>query len=276
MEMTSELKEQQYKDSFKFNARVALHAKYSTNKYPWPLWIFDQIDQVKDAHVLELGCGNGLLWKANAIRIPQDWNLTLSDFSQGMLKETQNNLNAQIKNVAYIEIDAEEIKYPDNTFDIVIANNILYHVRHIKKALAEISRVLKADGKLYSTTMGSNHMKELKSIMAEFNPSSKYEDSLSVLAESFSLKNGEQQLKEFFAEVKLVTYQDSLEVTDAEAIVNYFLSCNGLTRDTIVLKEDEQARFKDFIARKIAAKGKIYISKESGMFISTGKTQYLK
>jgi ubiquinone/menaquinone biosynthesis C-methylase UbiE len=271
MTTPSQLKEQQYNDPSKFNTRVYLHAKYSTNKYPWPLWIFDQIDPVKNAKVLELGCGNGLLWRVNAKRVPTDWEITLSDFSQGMLAETKSNIGESIKNVNYVEIDAEEIKYPDHTFDIIIANNMLYHMRNVKQALAEIRRVLKAEGKLYSTTMGSRNMQEMKAIVAEFNPLSRYEDSLSLLSENFSLENGEQQLKDFFKEVSLVRYEDALEVTDAEPLVNYIGSCNGLTRDNVALKEEEQSLFKDFIDKKIAACGKIHISKESGMFISTGR-----
>jgi len=86
MKVTSALKAQQYQDSLKLNARVSLHSKYSTNQYPWPIWLFDHIDQVNNAHVLELGCGNGLIWKANAARVPKDWSIVLSDFSEGMIK----------------------------------------------------------------------------------------------------------------------------------------------------------------------------------------------
>jgi hypothetical protein len=60
MGIASGLKEQQYNDSSKFSDRIYLHSKFSTNKYPWPHWVFDNIDKTRNARVLELGCGIGI------------------------------------------------------------------------------------------------------------------------------------------------------------------------------------------------------------------------
>jgi ubiquinone/menaquinone biosynthesis C-methylase UbiE len=79
----------QYKDSSNFSARVELHRRFSTNKYGWHRWVFDHIKAAPDSNVLELGCGPGLLWRANRDRIPDDWHITLSDFSPGMLQEAR-------------------------------------------------------------------------------------------------------------------------------------------------------------------------------------------
>ena len=44
----------------------------------------------------------------------------------------------------------------NNTFEIVIANSMLYHVPEIDKALSEVRRVLKKDGVFYAATSGEN------------------------------------------------------------------------------------------------------------------------
>jgi len=47
------LKDKQYIDSSDYNARILLHHKFSTNKYLWPLWIFDKIDRIEVAKCWE-------------------------------------------------------------------------------------------------------------------------------------------------------------------------------------------------------------------------------
>lgn len=49
-------------------------------------------------------------------------------------------------------IDIQNIPYEDNSFDLVIANMMLYHVPDLPRALAEVGRVLKPEGKLYTAT----------------------------------------------------------------------------------------------------------------------------
>lgn len=53
-------------------------------------------------------------------------------------------------------INIEKIPYPDDSFDYVIANHILEHVKNPDAALAEINRVLKNDGRAILQTQYSN------------------------------------------------------------------------------------------------------------------------
>ena len=84
------LLQQQYKDASNLNARVRLHARFSTNPYHWFLWIFDQFKIPGQARVLELGCGPADLWRMNLERIPPGWDITLSDFSSGMVDQARH------------------------------------------------------------------------------------------------------------------------------------------------------------------------------------------
>ena len=52
--------------------------------------------------------------------------------------------------------------YDDASFDAVIANHMLFHVPDRAKALAEMRRVLRPGGKLYTSTMGETHKKTLR------------------------------------------------------------------------------------------------------------------
>jgi cyclopropane fatty-acyl-phospholipid synthase-like methyltransferase len=62
--------QQQYRDSSNFRKRSTLVGKFSTNRYSWYRWVFDQLSIGAGSAVLELGCGPGSLWKRNLDRIP--------------------------------------------------------------------------------------------------------------------------------------------------------------------------------------------------------------
>ncbi|MFD0676455.1 MULTISPECIES: class I SAM-dependent methyltransferase [unclassified Paenibacillus] len=263
------LKDQQYSNSDKFNARIRLHAAFSTNPYPWPFWVMDQIEQAQPAKVLELGGGNGLLWMANASKIPSHWDITVSDYSEGMLNDARNNLSVLNNELKFEVMNAENINYPDHTFDIIIANHMLYHVDSREKALLEIRRVLKPSGIFYATTVGSNNMLEMKQLVKEFDPNSEYEQVLGAIEANFSLDNGKKQLLSFFADVSIVQYEDALLITESDALVDYVLSCNGLAGGKTVLDPLKAESFRAFINAKMDEHGgKLHITKESGMFVS--------
>ncbi|HEX3013988.1 MAG TPA: class I SAM-dependent methyltransferase, partial [Methanobacterium sp.] len=159
----------QYSNSKKFMARVELNRKFGTNPYKWTLWLFDQMQFKKDARILELGCGNAILWKSNLQKIPEDAHILLSDFSEGMLDDARGILGDAAERFEYDVIDAELIPYPDDSFDIIIANLMLYHIPDRKKAISEINRVLKSDGTFYATTFGLNYMKELSDLVSNYD-----------------------------------------------------------------------------------------------------------
>ncbi|WP_165452275.1 class I SAM-dependent methyltransferase [Paenibacillus thalictri] len=269
MENKGKLQQAQYADPGKFNARIYLHRKFSTNPYPWPCWVFDQFMKKEQASVLELGGGNGLLWTVNAQRIPALWDITVTDLSAGMLEDAKSNLQSASDRFRFEAMDAGNIPYPDGAFDIVIANHMLYHVGDRGRALAEIRRVLKPGGVFYASTVGSRNMMEMKEWVQDFNPESNYTDALGSIENRFSLDNGQEQLSPFFEQVQLRLYEDSLLVTEPEAIVNYVLSLNGLVSERLVMDPRLADRFKEYIEEKMTLSGgKLHIQKSSGMFVS--------
>jgi SAM-dependent methyltransferase len=48
--------------------------------------------------------------------------------------------------LAMVKMDITDIKYPNNTFDMIICNHVLEHIVDEQKALSEIKRVLKPNG----------------------------------------------------------------------------------------------------------------------------------
>jgi ubiquinone/menaquinone biosynthesis C-methylase UbiE len=256
------LRGEQYKDSSNLDARIRLHKEFSTNQYGWFRWVFDQFEIASKARILELGCGPGDLWLENLDRIPAGWEITLSDFSAGMLEKAQEKLSQQTHPFSFEIIDAQSIPYDADHFDVVIANHFLYHVPDRPKAIAEIRRVLKPGGPLYATTIGRDHLTELPELVARFAP-----EASNFLRNSeipFTLQDGAEQLSAYFLEVEMKRYPDELRVTDVNVLVDYIFSGIRLS-----LEQSRRDELTDFLQQKMAANdGVIAIKKDSGVFIA--------
>lgn len=253
------LKTDQYKDSSNLDARVEIHRRFSTNSYGWMNWVFDHILALPvNAKILELGCGPAYLWKENVSRIPSAWDITLSDLSSGMLDSAWRNLVVTGRTYNFKEIDAQSIPFADETFDAVIANHMLYHVPDKAKALAEIKRVLKIGGHFFATTVGDNHLKEITNWFRQIHKSEVWDS----FANLFTLENGLAQLQPFFPNVTLSRYVDSLHVTELEPLVAYFRS--GVRAGE--LSDEEFAKLQVDLEKELKEKGRIFITKDSGLF----------
>ena len=236
-----------------------IHQRFSTNSYGWFKWVFDMLAKLPDnARILELGCGHALLWKENVHRIPAGWNVTLSDLSSGMLDAAWRNLVVTGRAFKFEEIDAQSIPYGDETFDAVVANHMLYHVPDRPKAIAEIKRVLKPSGRLIATTVGENHMKEIMDWFRQVHISKSWES----FANSFTRESGLVQLQPFFPEITLSRYEDNLHITEIEPIMAYIHSGIRVSE----LSEEELAKLRLDLEKELKEKGKIFISKDSGLF----------
>lgn len=256
------LKTDQYKDAANLDARAMLHQRFSTNNYGWFKWIFDRLIKLPaDAKILELGCGHGLLWKENADRIPSTWDITLSDLSSGMLDSAWRNLVVTGRNYKFKEIDAQDIPFEDETFDAVIANHMLYHVPTRARAIAEIKRVLKTGSRIVATTVGGNHLKEFSEWFQQIDKGDVWE----FFANPFTLENGLEQLQPYFPNVTLSRYEDNLDVTEVEPIMAFIRSS---LRNTELLEEDLM-KIQANLERDLKEEGRIFITKDSGMFEAT-------
>lgn len=249
---------QQYKDSTNIDIRIRLHDQYSINPLHWFEWLYSKYHIEKDMHVLEIGCGSGELWQKNRELIPQA-SIILSDISQGMIKDVQETLG-DMKQFQYECFDCHHIPHPSQSFDVVIANHMLFYLKDLHQVLQEIRRVLKPQGVLYCSTYGKNHMKEITELVKEYNP--KINLSNMNLYDIFGLENGEEILKEHFESIELKKYDDYLIVDNPDDITNYILSCHGNQMEYILKDSDA---FQRFMKRKTLPALKI--TKDAGMFI---------
>ncbi len=257
------LKNEQYKDSSRLQARARLHADYSSNPYGWFEWMFDLYqDLPENARVLELGAGAGWLWLKNGRRIPSGWQIALSDFSAGMVEELRKNFAPIPRPFEFAEIDIQDIHYPDHTFDAVIANHMLYHVPDRPTAIAEVRRVLKPGGILFTATNGEHHLQEMHRIMARFG--FQPEDYLGGFAsvKGYTLENATTQLEAAFEQIELHRYDDTIVLTEPKPLVDYILSF------PVEFSAERIRALQTFVKAEFNDDGKLMITKDMGVLIA--------
>lgn len=109
-------------------------------------------------NVLEVGCGTGIYTFEMAKYFK---NILGLDISGGMLKEARKKIKNQNPtsnnvNVTFIGGDAENIPFKDSSFDCVMSINMLEHLDNIHKAVEEMKRVVKTDGKIIISIPNGN------------------------------------------------------------------------------------------------------------------------
>ena len=256
-DMETELRTQ-YQNATNINARIALHRDFSVNPEGWFPWLFRQMRLKPGMSVLELGCGNGALWLENLSHVPSEIHIVISDSSEGMVREVQHRLSED-QRFSFQTIDMDQIPFSDQSFDLVIANHVLFYSIDLNHTLKEIRRVLKPGGTLSASTYGAKHMKEITELVQEFNPEIRL--AAENLYEQFGLENGEEILKPHFEKVISRRYEDSIEISEADPLISYILSCHG-NQNRLLL--DHYKEFREYVQKKV--RGGFHITKDAGVF----------
>lgn len=252
------LRDVQYRDDSNLNARAALHRRFTTTPGDFHHWLFDQMELPAGARVLDLGCGPGYVWRANAGRVPDGWKCLLADLSPGMLAAARAHLGARFR---YAVADAMALPFASGAFDAVVAHHMLYHVPDRARAIPELARVLRPGGTLYAATNGQRHLRELDELASGHWRS----DQLGPDAHAFRLENGADQLAIGFAAVELRRRPGELMVTEVEPVVAYVRSMSPDGLDPEPMRRE--------VAAIIDREGAFRIGTDTGMFIARSPIQ---
>ena len=123
---------------------------------------------LKDAKgkTLEIGIGTG----KSLDHYPQSVSVTGIDSSENMLKYALRRANGHTHTDQLLKMDAEDLDFPDDTFDSVVATCVFCSVDDPVKAFREIKRACKNEGSIFLLEHVRSERKVLGKIMDILNP----------------------------------------------------------------------------------------------------------
>ncbi len=100
--------------------------------------------KLKTLNVLDIGCSTGIISNFLSKRFGEIMGIDIDEGAIGYAKENyhSDNLNFDIQS-------AMDLKFPDNSFDVIICAHVYEHVPDASRLLSEIHRVLKPGGVCY-------------------------------------------------------------------------------------------------------------------------------
>lgn len=102
----------------------------------------EMLSHFKSTHILDIACGSGLCGKT----LDSSNAVTGIDISVPMLKSAEYELESEIIAFNPVRGDAMKLPFKDETFDIVTSSLGLHFMPDMRKAIEEVSRVMKKRG----------------------------------------------------------------------------------------------------------------------------------
>jgi len=251
----------QYSNENRLNARIQIY-DFCEKKTNWREWVFDNLDFSNVTRVLELGCGNGILWKDNIHRVPENVRIILSDNSKGMVDAARKTLGEHNRQFEFKVIDACQTSFKDNHFQMIIANHMLYHIENKEKVFSEIDRLLTGDGFAYASTLSTRNLNELIDIVGEFSRSLVFDNIQTI--QNFNLENGEDVLSSYFDVTGNYIYQNDIIIRNTEPLILYLASCYSMEQLDILISNFGD--FRNYLESVIRKTGEIRITNKSVLF----------
>ncbi|MDB2544335.1 bifunctional demethylmenaquinone methyltransferase/2-methoxy-6-polyprenyl-1,4-benzoquinol methylase UbiE [Woeseiaceae bacterium] len=116
----------------------------------WKKYTIEKAAVKRGQIILDLAGGTGDLAKAFSKQVGEDGHVVLADINLSMLKEGRARLiDAGVsKNLSIVQLNAENLPFPKNSFDLITIAFGLRNVTEKQLALESIYKALKPGGKL--------------------------------------------------------------------------------------------------------------------------------
>ena len=127
-----------------FNARTNYDNEF---RYRFAEPLVDLAQLQKGQHVLDIATGTGIVAIAAAQIVGNQGKVIGVDISSGMLAQAQRKIDAAgLQNIELIEVDADYLNFPDDSFDAILCSSAIVYLTDIPASLQQWYRFLKPGG----------------------------------------------------------------------------------------------------------------------------------
>lgn len=261
-----------YANDENLRVRQETHAKYTVPDRSFAQWVLQRINWKDKTWLLDIGSGPGLYYNKMNVQ-KNNIRYVGMDLVSGMLENHPANEN----NGYLTSGDVQKLPFEDDTFDVVMANHMLYHVDDMDAALAEIKRVLKPNGMVAVGTNSVNNMPELQVLMRRAIVLLTRGGAAQVRApalpsDRFALENGTRMLSRHFFTVVRHDLPSSLVFPDVEPAMAYLESTRDLREAALpadVVWDDVMMIMRQQINQLIKHLGELIITKQQGVLLAS-------
>jgi ubiquinone/menaquinone biosynthesis C-methylase UbiE len=130
------------------------------------LWLVAQVALPSGARVLDVATGTGWAAIAAAAAVGPAGSVVGVDFAADMLDEARRKIDGLgLANIEFRLGDAQQLDFPDDSFDAVICAAGLFFVPDMARAVREWARVVKPGGQVAFTSFGEGMAQPLRSLL---------------------------------------------------------------------------------------------------------------
>ena len=267
---------QQYATDKHLLIRQKIHDKYTVPKTNYFKWVLDSAKWQGDEWVLDIGCASGSYYDP-LLETHPDIKYFGMDLSMGMISKHPAK--------SYIgQGDVESVPFPDETFDVVMANHMLYHAINIDQAIIELKRVLKPGGVLITATNSTQSMPELQLLMRRAilllaRGGATQIEPPAPASDRFALENGCRQLAHHFYAVMRADLPSKLIFPEIEPVMDYLETTRSLREPQLppdVNWDDVMMIMRQQVTHLVNHLGEMAINKLNGVLIATDNGDFIR
>lgn len=207
------LAKNQYTDPTNFYLRRAL-VNFEVPKISIKEKAIEALNLNGREEILEVGCGDGKVLY-NLRKEMHTGRLVGLDISKGMFLATQKLAKKENRRIEFVESSADDLNFPDKSFDVILSFYMLYHMKDIQKTLLEWSRVLKDNGRILIATNSSKNRERLHKFKGKTARLIKSKPAPN-FSSRFNLENGSRQLKRVFKITNSPVFEAKIIITEAQ------------------------------------------------------------